>query len=567
MADSDRYVNTRFRITATIGDGDSKIVFNDIVSVSATFGLNSIPVASLAVATGRNMADGEPATIHSAREKLRAGDTAVVTLTITPTDGATNKMESGTFTIFRGKYVGIGYKRNYNSATYTLNLIHWLDNLNQGSMITGNWFPGAPYDMAQNAAYYALERTEGDAGLVVSSVPTFDVSGDICNIGNIQTDLWFLVFYEVFKTILGWPKPGYQGFNVAAEIEQLKPVYEALNRMVPLGEGKDKTLGVPADVYAPLSLRLGDFAVDQIAVADGIKLGIAKDALNSFAYTTMWSKLVGEFAPQFFFAISPSVDFARPIPFFAGLNTAHIEIGADEYNFADFNANMLQQIESVDLFYSVKSDSGLSIGPTTEMTMGGPTFRIPLGMYPPIGEATNIRGFKMLKEPPPWLFAAFPESQMSAVTTGTADGLPNTTTAPAGVKAPPPPDNQARNGAEAAAKQQRTGVADRFCEHWYKTEILYQRHGELSGKLRFDISPGAIVAIETATHGVEKPGKMYASVTQVSFAIDAERGAAGTSFTLAHIRTESENQDKYLVSATAPLYSNTWKNAPLAKKV
>jgi hypothetical protein len=566
MADSDRYVNTRFSIVATIGDGDDKVEFRDIVSLSATFGLNSIPVASLSVATGRNMADGEPATIHAAREKLRAGDTAIITLTITPTDGATDKMESGTLTIFRGKYVGIGYKRNYNSAAYTLNLIHWLDDLNQGSMTTGNWFPGAPYDMAQNAGYYSLENVEGEAGLKMSPVPAFDIAGEIVNFNSMNSDLWGEVFYKVFKKVLDWPRPGYQGVTSEEEAAQLKPVHTALNRMVPLGGGPDPALGVPEEFYAPLGLEISGFEVNPEALVQGVTSAIAKDALNSFAYTTMWSKLIGEYAPQFFFAVAPSVDFARPIPFFAGLQTPHITIGADEYNYSDLNANMLQQIESVDLFYSALGDTGLSKGPGTDVPSGGPTFRLPIGMYPPLGEPRNIRGFKMLKELPPWLALAFPTADMAGISSGTTAGLPGTTCAPADVRVPPPPDKKARNGAAVVAQIQDTRIADNFAEHWYKTEILYQRHGELSGKLRFDISPGAIVAIETATHGLEDAGYLFASVTQVSFAIDAERGAAGTSFTLAHIRTAAENQDKHLVSKQSPLYRNSWQNAPLAKK-
>jgi hypothetical protein len=86
----------------------------------------------------------------------------------------------------------------------------------------------------------------------------------------------------------------------------------------------------------------------------------------------------------------------------------------------------------------------------------------------------------------------------------------------------------------------------------------------MSGKLRFDIAPGSVVAIETAPTDREAQDILFATVTQVAFAIDAERAAAGTSFTLAHIRTSAENEDPTLTSVRSPLYKAIWKGAPLA---
>ena len=109
-------------------------------------------------------------------------------------------------------------------------------------------------------------------------------------------------------------------------------------------------------------------------------------------------------------------------------------------------------------------------------------------------------------------------------------------------------------------------VATRFAEHFYKSEFLSQRYGELSGKLRFDIAPGSIVKIELPTAEIESDGAMIAAVTQVSYAINAERALAGTSFGLSYIRTEDEDKDTTLVSQEyAPLYGegNKWPGGPL----
>jgi len=547
MPNTDQYVTSRFKLTATIGG----ITFNDIVSFSSTFGLNTIPIASMVVATGYEVSSGEPATIHSAKEQLKAGDEAVVTLTIINSDGATNMMESGTMTIFRGKFAGIGYKRSYNSASYTIHLIHWLDNLNHGSMVNGNWFPGAPYDMAQNAGYYALSATEGDAGYKYSPLPAIDMAGEIVNGRNISADFWGLVLKPIFEKIIAWPLPRYQSDTKQNSAEQMAPVLDALTRMSASGPGKDW--------YAPLSLNLAGLSSSNVGTA--VKSAITKDALDSFAYTTMWNKLVGDYAPQFFFAISPAVDFALAVPFFAGLKLPYKRITAAEYNYADLNASMLQQLESVDVFYSVNGDSGYSIGGTSNNT-GRPSFKLPLGFYPP-GDLQNKRGFKMLKEPPGWMTNIFPATKVAGRATGVLDNTAKTVTNPAEGSSDPPPGYNLPE--KYQVEQQKSDACMRLAEHWYKTEVLSQRYGEMSGKLRFDIAPGSVVAIETAPTALEPYDLLFATVTQVAFAIDAERAAAGTSFTLAHIRTSTENDDPTLTSEQSPLYAKSvWKGAPLA---
>lgn len=546
MPTTDQYVTSRFQLSATIGG----IRFNDIVSFSSTFGLNTIPIASMVVATGYEVNSGDPATIHKAKEQLKAGDEAIVTLTIINGDGATDMMESGKITIFRGKFAGIGYKRNYNSAAYTLHLIHWLDSLNHGSMVNGNWFPGAPYDMAQSAGYYALAATEGGSNYSYSPLPAIDLAGEIVNGFNISTDLWGLVLKPILDKILAWPLPRYQSDTQLNSDEQLAPIKDALMRMSADGPGKAW--------YAPLALNLDDLTSSNAATS--VKSAITKDALDSFGYTTMWNKLVGDYAPQFFFAISPSVDFALPVPFFAGLKLPYKLITANEYNHADLNASMLQQLESVDVFYSVNADSGYSIGATKNKSPR-PSFKLPLGFYPPV-ELQNKRGFKMLKEPPGWMTNLFPAALFAGTSTGQKAGQAMDALSVGNV------NNNGPDGyilpEQAQVEQQKSGACMRFAEHWYKTEVLYQRSGEMSGKLRFDIAPGSIIAIETAPTDIEAKDILFATVTQVAFAIDAERAAAGTSFTLAHIRTSVENEEPTLTAEQSPLYKAVWKGAPLA---
>jgi hypothetical protein len=110
----------------------------------------------------------------------------------------------------------------------------------------------------------------------------------------------------------------------------------------------------------------------------------------------------------------------------------------------------------------------------------------------------------------------------------------------------------------------------KYATHWYMSEILQQRYGELSGPLRFDIAPGSIVKIETPIRDREHETNnenLYASVMSVTFAINADKATAGTSFSIAHTRTQEELDSDYSTD-TAPLYGKTkWLGGPLAKPI
>jgi hypothetical protein len=61
---------------------------------------------------------------------------------------------------------------------------------------------------------------------------------------------------------------------------------------------------------------------------------------------------------------------------------------------------------------------------------------------------------------------------------------------------------------------------------------------------------------------------MVAAVTSVTYMINAERAAAGTSFTLGYIRTLEEDQDELISHDFAPLYKEgtKWHGGPLKKQ-
>lgn len=533
------FVQQKFKLTATIGG----VLFEDVVSFSATFTLNKIPEAALVVAVGYEARSNKTkkATIHDAKKNIKARDKVVVRLaTDAGKTGDASKIEVGEFVIFEGIVSGIGYQRSNNSANYVIHLLHWLDDLNNSSALNGNWFPGAPYALATNAAFYALTMSEGGAGGDdFSTVPAIDSDGNTINKINAEEDFWGKVIKPLFEKIATYDLPD-DGKNEAALASLVK-------------------------MYAPVPLALNLDGLESTDIELSLRQALTKESLDSFAYTTFWNKLVGDYGPQFFFAVSPGVERARIVPFFAGLkwsaaqNKGGKTITGSEYMYANFNASMTQFLESVTVFWPQQNDPMLGTGGETQSF---DSFSSPVASYP-ANNSADMPGLKLFKEPPAWLSNLSPWPIYSGASTGVKGKAPGDCMAPGSGEENPPPDWLPP--ADAAKELGDSGICERFARHWYKSEVLAQRYGELSGKLRFDISPGTTVKIEMPINEIGNDGSMIGYVTQVSFGINAERASAGTSFALAFLRTEDEDKAGNYTDSFPPLYkeSAVWGGGPL----
>lgn len=540
---ADPYVRTEFKIVAVI----SGVTFEDIISISATFGLNSIPTASLQVATGKNVRTGAPATIHAAIAQLKPRSKAKVTLTVKTNDGRKEKMmPDGEYVIFDGYYAGVGYQRAHTSAVCTIHLLHWLDDLNCSSMLNGNWFQGAPHDMAQAASQFSLRAgASGEANIA----PIIDAAPKIITVGNMEKGLWDDVLKPIFQAVSEMPHPlqqspdGQGGDAGGVGGGNNKAAQDALKRM-------------PGDAPVKAETKMNLGGLSDITVPYSVNMGISHMVLNGMAYSSFWGKLIGELGASFLLGVSPGVTFANVIPYFSGLSTPWKTIEADEYNYASFNCSVANLIESVDIFYAQQSSSGYDVGGTMPTPM---SYYHPWGRFPERNR--EFRGHILVRDPPAWIANATPQSiftPWTTLSTGIDSHDPQ--------KGPASTPEGAPRAPEAEKKIKDAKIITNFCEHWFKSAVLGQRYGELSGKLRFDIAPGSIVKIMASAKeisGTDMP--LYAAVTQVSYVINAEQHVAGTSFNFTSIRNEQENQNTNLVSAVPPLYTTPWSGGPLTE--
>jgi hypothetical protein len=552
---ADPYVSARFKLWAEVYDYDDVLVdeIRDVISASASFALNTIPTATLVLAVGYNPVTDEPATIHKLKDKLEPRYRVIVKLTVIEGSGDTSKLAPGTYTVFNGFLAGLGLQRSQNQFSYTMNLVHWLDDLNNSSAVNGNWFPGAPQDYAQTA----VADVYGD-NAIISNGARPGLAPSLCTDVNIQKDIWNSIIKPMFITIAGFPNGITQSESGsvadAKYVEKNDAAVRALDRMPGAGSGYYKPLGLKIFKDAPvnLSASMSNYLTTTIG--------------TSTAQTSFWGKLISEYSAQFLFAISPAVDWALPIPFCSGLRWKEGggTIKISDYSYGAFNANMTQIIESVNILYAMDTKTGIDVTrPNGVRAKIAPNYYKPCAQYPAT-TAANKRGLKLFKNPPGWflnLGAAHLSGAYSAV------GARTTTAPNAGTE---PAAGGPATAADATAAHKST--LELFAQQWYVNEVLQQRYGELSGPLRFDIAPGSIVKIELPQSDAHKEKKaqntdeyIVASVMSVSYVINAERATAGTSFAIAHTKTQHENTLADYTVDVPPLYPEAeWPGGPLA---
>jgi hypothetical protein len=538
------YLSAKFRVWAEFER--TGITFDDVISVSASFALNTIPTASLVVAVGVNAVTGEPATIHDARTKLQPRDKVKVKIEILPGAGDTEKLAPGTYTVFDGFFIGIGYQRSENQANYTLSLVHWADDLNNSSAINGNWFPGVPHDYAQQAL---IDIAMPGVGAAADGSPICRLDKTIPTYDNATKDVWELVLKPMLTALANFAgrvvqTPGTQDASNNAALEAFK-------RMPGDGEKYYKKLALSLDGgLSPANFELSFTSY------------LGQSLNDSLAQNSFWAKIVAEYSGQFLFALSPAVDWVLPIPFCAGLRwtAAAKTIKATDYNYASFNANMSQIIESVDILYPYDSMTGaVRLADSPPATR--PSYYKPAASFPKLGDRKGISGLRLFKNTPDWV---------AKLSSTAALALAATTERRSTAAANPGGETAGDLESVDEAYKKYTPIVEKYAKHFYLTEVLQQRYGELSGPLRFDIAPGSIVKIFTPARdralGVGETEFVVASVISVSYVINAERAIAGTSFAIAHTKIEKELQSDLYSAESPPLYKEAWYGGPLAEK-
>jgi hypothetical protein len=567
---------------------DEEVVI-DLLSLTLDYGMNEIPNASVSTAVGFNMRNPQLVSeIHRLTDKIKLFLQASIWVQVKRTyqsgnDFYTNQWPEGPFRVFDGYIIGSSYRKTSQNIEFVLNLTHWLCNLNFSSVLSRTSSPVNPGQISFDPSLPDVENAGATTPsgfrhsaymtqlikLINEQTVTNDLWANNKTVPPIKipanvTDLTTNIFVEGSEGIKGWfadlckmdrinwlqfqsglcggglPIP-HHSKNVEAA--------SALRRFEPFKTGYQD--GVPIAIQQmPGSANIAK----QIATALSYQLPMA------LANHTLWDKLIGEFSPEYLFAIIPQVEKALVVPFNPGYRTPWTTIYSDEYEFFESGHNVPRPLRGIGLFIGREFASGGGVSLNK-----APTYDT-VGAY--YENQNRLKGMVVFKKAPRWLSTVilphlWPSmAQPVVITTGISslqDALNNAINT----------IDKALNAAPKKKLDQAKTIWCQYARALYMQEVLRGRTNRLSGRLRFDIAPGSIIRVEEpdepfVAQRMNKPRSfVYGQAIRVSIVINAEANQASTAIQLAFTRDEAENKDDSFSNDSHPLWKNSWSGAPL----
>lgn len=537
-----RNVSThQVRAFATFGKSNEQ---HELVSCSVTYELSGIPFAQITMPLGRLAGTNVPATAHSlvSTFDVTGAENSKIFIYLDMNTAANHPdaehWPPDAICIFEGYVTGLSFQKNRNQISLMIQARHWLSDVAYGSCLSANSHPGNPYDFLVPANHPGAGTGLNDP----SFMPSW-IHDDVTRL-DLETDFWVFGLHEWFLKIA---KEDYlqlhkisnaTGTLLTTRDTNNKSVRRALARMT----GGYK--------YVPLVL---DTDAQFEAIARGISMAFAKQTFQSFATSTMWNKLVGDFCPNFMFGIVPRVKNAYAIPYIPGYREPWQVIKGSEYVSFDTSAQMDRLLRAVGIIGTRATATAFEQNP------GQPQATSLGGFYSP----PHIDdGLIMFKQAPSWMSSMIVPSSYSggAVLYGSATG---SATSPGAGTAPTLP-------LPGALRSAQMGLMNRYAESVYVYEMLHGRRASLAGKLRLDIAPGSTIMIEgtsegggTVTAGDAVSQNVFGTVISVTINMNSQAGQAGTSFQLSHVRSEKENGIDGFSVSRPPLWKEGWSGTTL----
>ncbi len=511
----------------------------EIAHFTASWAVNEIPQAQCLVAVGRDARGEELAAIHKESSRLVQMQKAKVYLTprgeYTP-EG--DDWPAGTEVIFDGYYVGYAHRKMNGKVQVVVNLTHWLIDLTQSSCISKNSHPSNPASLTTAAVLKQVKDAGGSQGAFVSYLTGHRVIQT-----TVLADLWGAI-KDLFCSLakIQTSPVGPSDFCGPGKFVENDRALAALSRM----EGPAKDCAVPYKYGVPL-VPGSDFR--QPLVDSSIANAITNATVDSYANTTFWDKLLGEFCPMFQLAVVPLVDKALVVADTPALRGGGWrELGPDDYDGFDQTAFIERPLRAVGVYGNVASFTGARNGeqPVNHRDVGG--------CYSTTA-VSEADGLVQYVRAPAWLDSVMTAEVYGRLSTGNmADTPTNSSTTPGKTPPSPTPYNKQVSPIQTLYNQ--------YAQSVYVAHALRGRHGSVSGRLRFDIGPGSILKVKANSDVLggwidSLAGDYYGCVSRVTVNINCEASMAGTTFQLTHLRTANENGQDRTSVATHPLFGTS----------
>jgi hypothetical protein len=294
-------------------------------------------------------------------------------------------------------------------------------------------------------------------------------------------------------------------------------------------------------------------AIDAIA-ADAA----SETLLRSTGGVSIWERIISVFAARYLFDVVCLASTAIVVPVIPGLRATWRTVTPDEYTGIQWTDTVGRPIRGVVLNTGANSMTGafgFQRGQGNAITTMG-------GIY----ENTDVpAGLMLFRDAPQWVSNAVSREVWAPGAAG-----------PNGEKATAiNPDQGVMPGIAqpAAIRAQAQTLWDAYARATYLFEALKMRRMSFTGKLRFDIAPGSsleIVCVEepfvARANGTAIESSHYGTVTRVTTIIDSESMEASSSFELAYVRNEAENNLDSYSTTVHPLWTAAWVGGPLVEQ-
>ena len=510
----------------------------ECVRANVAYQLNTIPYAMFMVAVGRGKRRLTPAAIHKTKFTIQAPVELYVSLTPMASggDGEPDTFPAGGFRLFQGYLTGVSWNKSRQHEHAILHARHWLLDMDYSSALSDMSHPLNPSQFSFRAAH----DIPGAGG---ASWTVFTEKG-LVTAETLKSDFWKDGLHPWLQSLTEEDLINNLDMTWLGEVHNNSTAARALARFT-----TDK------GNYVPLAMNM--HGADPVSLADAIWNDVQAETYDSLVNTTLWGKLVGDFASRYMFAVVPRVEDAIVVPFVPGLQKIWnpqnrlATIMAKDYALVGANVQLMRMLRAVGVFSGLNSRTGADNAEPT----GDP---ITLGIGGLYHSTSFEDGMLMLKQGPRWLSNIIAADRYSAGSAGAGvDVIGNAMFPGAGNDNGPlkPKD----------LKRQSKDMMDSFAKALYVYEQLRLRQLELSGKFRLDIAPGSTVSIEVAgDRFIEKDvltKMLVGDVTRVTYLIDSETPRIATDFNLAHIRTVDENKLEDFSMETPPFWTEGWAGA------
>lgn len=504
---------------------------------SMTYGVNSIPTATALIALGRDARTGKDSAVYQVAEQLKQMQKIRVELRgqmgdWSPRGGANGGKQqwpNGTHIIFVGYVSGISYRRSLGRVSLVLNMKNTLVDLSMSCGGTAEIVPGAPHDLMLPT----LIRGSGGEVVGTSSskfvrrLPE-DMNTDISK--GFLNCLMYVAENSQIQTHDGagsdspWCNGQPSGITRRENTRAARVIRGS-------GDWKGIANYIDAKWTEPYPLDIHD------AGREHASKRVGEIIAGSLAGSSMWSMLNGRLLPEFGLGIVPIADQAFIVPIMPMGREFYKKIKTHDY--ADFNLRTLSErpLYGVGVMGSFQT-AILARPDSNNKQCVGATYVAKAN-----GEEPANDGMWKFVHAPDWM-------------DDWSNFDPHASNDRACVEAMLGQESHDATGVDKISCERNpdeevtdwNDVMKKYAQMIYIANALRGRQGTLVGKLRFDISPGSIVLIESSgelkSEGVDTLATdLYGYVARVTVTINSEQAAASTSFELTNLRTKAENKD------------------------